>query len=77
MTKIKQLFQNKKSVVTIVICIVAFVFVLLFTPLFSVKNINVVGNEKVDPATIINMSGITLGENIFKTKCQKWRMLIM
>lgn len=67
MTKIKQLFQNKKSVVTIVICIVAFVFVLLFTPLFSVKNINVVGNEKVDPATIINMSGITLGENIFKT----------
>lgn len=67
MTKIKQLFENKKSVVTIVICIVAFVFVLLFTPIFSVKNVNVLGNEKVDASTIINMSGINIGENIFKT----------
>ena len=67
MTKIKQLFQNKKSVVTIVVCIVAFVFVLLFTPLFSVKNVSVVGNQKVDSSTIINMSGINVGENIFKT----------
>lgn len=67
MIAIKQFFKNKKNVVTIVICVVAFVFVLLFTPIFSVKNVQVNGNEKVDSATIINMSGITMGENIFKT----------
>ena len=65
--RIKGFFKNKRNIVTIIICIVAFIFVLLFTPIFTVKNIRVAGNEKIESETIINMSGISNGENIFKT----------
>jgi len=65
--RVKEFIKNKKNIAIVALCIVAFIFVLLFTPVFTVKNIQVIGNEKIAPETIINMSEISTGENIFKT----------
>ena len=39
----------------------------LISPLFNIDKITVIGNEKVDSETIINLSGIQIGSNIFRS----------
>jgi len=38
----------------------------MITPIFNIKEIKVEGYSKVDKETIISLSGLTIGENIFK-----------
>lgn len=73
-TKIK----NKKSRKNIIIkglikwtillsaLIASFIFFIM-SPLFNIAEINVINNEKISSDTIISLSGVKIGENIYKT----------
>ncbi len=49
---------------------VAFVFFMM-SPLFNVEEIHVTGNSSISEDTIISLSEITIGENIYKTSKNK------
>jgi len=42
------------------------IFILLFSPLFNISNIEVIGNSKVTPESVINSTGLYIGQNIFR-----------
>ena len=43
----------------------------MMSPLFNIAEIQVVGNEKIQTDTIISLSRITLGDNIYKTSIKQ------
>ena len=57
-----------KKVQTIGICIIAFVVIMLIlsSSLFNIKEIIIIGNEKLSSEKIISFSGIQKDTNIFK-----------
>ena len=66
--KIKTI-KNKKPIIvatTIILLIIAIVIFALTAPIFNIKQISIEGNEAAPAETIINLSGIKKGENIFK-----------
>ena len=60
----------KKWIILIIMLIVAILLILL-SDLFNCKKIEVIGNSKIPAETIINLSGIKQGENIFKINTVK------
>lgn len=58
--------KNYKKRFMFVLLIVLLVCTALFTPVFNIKQIEVRGNTKFKPQEVINMSGMPLGQNIFK-----------
>jgi cell division protein FtsQ len=73
-SKNKKVKKNKKRInVKIIkylflsICIIAAIVAIMTSSLFNIKNITVVGNEKITENEIISLSGIVLDENIYKT----------
>lgn len=58
--------KNYKKLVAIVGLGVFVAFVALFTPWFNIKSIEVEGSLRVKQEDIKNMSGIPLGQNIFR-----------
>lgn len=70
--------RNKKSKKNIIIrdivkwaillsaLVASFIFFMM-SPLFNISEINVVNNEKISSDTIVSLSGIKIGENIYKT----------
>ena len=67
LNKVKQLFDGKKSIFAIILAVIALMFALLFTPIFHVKNIQVIGIENIDSNRVIDASGLSVGKSIFKT----------
>ena len=59
---------NKKIVTFIgfILLIIAVVIFAFTTPIFNITDIQVDGNEKISKETIINLSELKVGENIFK-----------
>lgn len=59
---------NKKllAVLSIIVLIAAVVILALTAPIFNIVNIQVEGNEKISNEAIVNLSGLKVGENIFK-----------
>ena len=59
---------NKKIIgfFSIIILVVIIVVLALTAPIFNITKIEINGNEKVSKDTIIALSGIKMGENIFK-----------
>lgn len=51
---------------TLIIMVVSIAIMALVTPLFNIQEIKVEGNNKVTTANIINLSGIKMGQNLFK-----------
>ena len=51
-------------VLSVIAGAITFAFV---SPVFNIETITVQGNEKVDAETIINLSGIQKGSNIFRS----------
>lgn len=57
---------------TILICaLIAAIIYFMMSPLFNLAEIQVINNEKITTDTIISMSGLTIGENIYKTSINK------
>ena len=60
--------KNKK-LITFIWCLFFLVLLIVFAlkaPIFNIIDIQVEGNEKISKDEIINLSGLKLGENIFK-----------
>ena len=53
---------KKKLLVFLLLCFS--VFILLFSPLFNINFIEVVGNSKVDSDSIINNTGLYVGLSV-------------
>ena len=58
----------KKSVgfTSLAIILVASTIAVMLSPIFNIQTITVEGNSQISTAEIISLSGITVGENIFK-----------
>ena len=41
------------------------VFFLMMSPLFDITGVEVIGNEKISKETILSLSGISLGDNLY------------
>lgn len=54
---------GRTSVVALIVGIIIFALV---SPIFNIQNIKVTGNNKLEKEKIIGMTGVELGQNIFK-----------
>lgn len=59
-----------KWAVLLIALIASFIFFMM-SPLFNVVEISVVDNQKINSDTVISLSGIELGQNIYKTSSKK------
>lgn len=66
--KAKQKKKSKSPIVDffIILVIVAGIILAATSPIFNIKNIKVINNSQVSSDTVISLSGLTVGENIFK-----------
>ena len=67
--KIKSRKKENKiliTTVTLILMVVSIVIMALVTPLFNIQEIKVEGNNRITATNIINLSGIKIGQNIFK-----------
>lgn len=63
----KNLDREKRKSILMAVCLVAgLILVSFFTPVYDVEGVIVEGNDSVTEKTIIDASGIKLGESIFK-----------
>ncbi len=65
-SKIYKRAEHKKSRIIISLTIIFILIILMFTPIFKIKEIKVSNNVRVDTETVIKVSGITEGDNIFR-----------
>lgn len=67
--------RKKQRRITFVVCllVIAAILALLLTPFFNIKYIDVSGHKKVSQKTIVETSGISYGENIFKLNIKKMK----
>lgn len=67
-TKIKKKKIGKKIMkIFSAIVLIAIIFIFALTaPIFNITNIQINGNDKINAETIISLSGLKKGENIFK-----------
>ena len=56
-----------KILIFIILIAIAIIFALV-SPIFNIETITVQGNEKIDSDTIISISGLEVGNNIFKCR---------
>ncbi len=63
--KRKIIYKILKIVIVILILLVA-ILLTMFSPLFNIKEIKVSGNSKISAETIISLSKIEVGQNIYK-----------
>lgn len=76
--KIKEVKNNKnrfiKNVIKWLVLLCALIAAIIFfmmSPLFNVSEIGVTGNNSINEETIISLSEIQVGENIYKTSSSK------
>ena len=68
-SKKKKRKKSSKKIITFVSCCLLIAIVIIFaltTPIFNISNIEVNGNSKISTDTIISISGLKKGQNIFK-----------
>ena len=61
----KNFFKNAKYFAFITLFI-TLIIVTMFSPIFNIKNITIIGNEKITQSEILSLSGIQVGENTYK-----------
>ncbi len=70
--KQRQILKKKKRIklmlkfTALLIIIIAGIIFALVSPIFNIKEINVSNNEQINAETIISLSQLNLGQNIFK-----------
>ena len=72
LTKKQQLSKKRRKLIikiikwlTLVGIIIAGIVYAMLSPIFNIKNISVIGNAKISSETIISLSGLSIGQNIF------------
>ena len=65
-SKIYKRAEHKKSRIIISLTIVFLLIIMMFTPVFQIKEIKVLNNVRVDTETVLKVSGISEGDNIFR-----------
>ncbi len=72
----KSIKRKKQRRITFVafLLVIAAILALLLTPIFNIKYIDVSGHNKVSQKTIVETSGISYGENIFKLNIKKMKV---
>lgn len=63
--KIKKIKRFLKAILLLIIIIAAICFALI-SPIFNINEINVTGNEKLNSDTIVSLSELQKGQNLFK-----------
>lgn len=58
--------KKLKKILILLLIIVAISIFALITPIFNITQITVEGNQKVETESIISLSGLNIGENIFR-----------
>ena len=73
LTKKQELSRKRRKLVfkilrwiTLIAIIIAGIIYAMLSPIFNIKDIQVIGNSKVSSQTIISLSGLTIDQNIFK-----------
>lgn len=61
----------------LIFCLVAIVIITMFSPLFNIKEIVVIGNEKITKDEIISLSQINMEENTYKVSKKKVKNRIL
>ena len=67
----KRIIRQRRIFVFTVFSIVVSLCIGLFTPMFGISEVQVVGNETVSGEEIVKASGIELGENVFRFSKKK------
>ena len=72
LTKKQQLSKKRRKLIikiikwlTLVGIIITGIVYAMLSPIFNIKNISVIGNAKISSETIISLSGLSIGQNIF------------
>ena len=60
--------SKKLKIFAVCFLIAGAVVFALMSPIFGIKQITVYGNEKIETETIISLSGLKIGDNIFKNR---------
>ena len=63
--KKKKIKRIIKAIILMALIIGGFCFALI-SPIFNIANIDVIGNEKITSDTIVSLSQLQMGENLFK-----------
>lgn len=67
--KTKKQFHNVKKIIKWTSIIIIFTGAIIYgmlSPVFNINTVSVADNEKIDKEAIINLSGIEIGQNIFR-----------
>ena len=62
-----KIVKNVAKWTTLIVILVGALLYFMMSPIFNITNINISGNEKITSEMITSLSGITIGENTFKT----------
>ena len=69
--KFKKKMRTRRIVAAIVLVVMVAMCLCLFTPIFALSEISVEGNEKLTTEEIVSVSGIKMGQNIFRINTKK------
>ena len=67
----KRMMKRRRIIFFTVVGLILVSIILFFTPLFNIKNINIVGNAKVDTAYIRQTIGSVEEENLFRLRTKR------
>ncbi len=67
----KRIIRQRRIFVFTVFAIVVCLCIGLFTPMFGISEVQVVGNKRISGEKIVEASGIELGENVFRFSKKK------
>lgn len=66
--------KQRRIAFAIFLLVIAVILMLLLTPFFDIKYIGVTGHNKIPENMIVETSGISYGENIFKLNVKKMKI---
>ena len=67
----KRMMKRRRIIFFTVVGLILVSIILFFTPLFNIKNIDIVGNAKVETAHIKQTIGSVEEENLFRLRTKK------
>ena len=64
--KKNNILKNIFKILLLVIIVAGIISFMLISPIFNIKNIEVINNKKISQETIVSLSNISTGQNIFE-----------
>lgn len=72
-----RMMKIRRTVFFSLLTLIAVFVILFYTPLFKIRSIEIVGNQKVNSAQIVSCLGDTEGKNLFRAKISLMKKNIM